>query len=148
MTGEGTFAFGDECAEGGVRCVGGRGPAVVYAVRARSSAVLRILLERRARLIFVNRSGVNILGELVTSVDLEKLKIIEDARMSGVHVFLADAKQHTPLGNWRERVRLRKLEDTTISIREVTPAFELLVSDIRGRQRQEDLDCLGRFLEA
>jgi hypothetical protein len=121
-------------------------PAVLYAVRARSSAVLRILLERGARLTFVDQSGANILGELATSADLEGLKIIEDARMSGVNVFLADAKQHTPLGKWRERVRLRKLEDTTISIREETAAFELLVRDIRDRQLQEDVDRLGEIL--
>ncbi|KAJ6046927.1 Fibronectin type 3 and ankyrin repeat domains 1 protein [Penicillium canescens] len=121
-------------------------PAVLYAVRARSSAVLRILLERGARLTFVDQSGANILGELATSADLEGLKIIEDARMSGVNVFLADAKQHTPLGKWRKRVRLRKLEDTTISIREETAAFELLVRDIRDRQLQEDIDHLGEIL--
>jgi ankyrin repeat protein len=121
-------------------------PAVLYAVRARSSAVLRILLERGARLTFVDQSGANILGELATSADLEGLKIIEDARMLGVNVFLADAKQHTPLGKWRERVRLRKLEDTTISIREETAAFELLVRDIRDRQLQEDVDRLGEIL--
>jgi hypothetical protein len=49
--------------------------------------VLRILLERGARLTFVDQSGANILGELATSADLEGLKIIEDARMSGVQCF-------------------------------------------------------------
>ncbi|KAI1319259.1 hypothetical protein F5Y16DRAFT_418075 [Xylariaceae sp. FL0255] len=45
---------------------------------------------------------------------------------------------HTPLGKWRERVRSRKLEGTTVSIREETAAFETLLRHIRDRQLQED----------
>jgi hypothetical protein len=108
-----------------------RAPAVLYTVRARSGAVLRILLKRKARLTFIDQSSANILKELATSADLKGLKIIKDVRMLGANVFLADVKQHTLLGKWRERVCLRKLKDITILIRKKTAVFKLLVRDIQ-----------------
>jgi len=147
-------------------------PAVLYAVRAKSSAVLRILLQRGASLNFVDERGANILGELAVSGDLEGLKIVAAAHadaeadnnnMSGINVFLADTKQLTALGKWRTRVRQKKekleKEEEGLKkggsssccitmIREETAVFQSLVKDIRDQQLQDDMNRLGVILQS
>lgn len=132
------------------RSLDGKTP-LMYAVAKDNSLMVRLLLEAGANTNPTCTANWNILHYAAMYANLDVLRILNDARILGIDVDLANVVGFTPLDIWRWRRYTGEdvvLSGTNCITNLHEYAFHVLLQGVRDRTFQADVDSCTKVLQA